>query len=271
MDIGNWDDEDFEVPTPANKVDDFDDLIQFADSLTLQADGSGDEGNSAAAANGNGVANGEKEELCPLPSDTIDLTRNRGVLLKRVESSSSTKSDVKPSEDKPFVELHYEGFLVSTGERFDSSRDQNYAMIVRLDLPPSGQSSLIAGLELALRELSPGEKATATIKSAFAYGEKGADDIPPNSDLRFELEIIDVRAAHKRGKEPVDTSKSDLSRLEDIRKEREVAQQRREEEERAKIEEKERKAQRAAQLREKIANKKKGGPKNGKKGGKKKK
>lgn len=308
MNIGNWDDEDediqFSIPTAgaasSSANADIDDLIQFSDSLTLQAEQpfESDYFNGDGEDDGNG-----KSKLPPLPSGVIDLTLKRGVLLEKHtvtetldsnddkntttngtgipengkgdanEDESDQEENVKnlkPSHENPFVEFHYDGYLISNGERFDSSRDQNYPMIVQLDIPPTGQASLIAGLELGLRELSPGDKATLTITSEFGYGEKGADDIPPNSDLKFHVEIIDVRPSHRRRLPVVDTSKTDLSRLEEIRKEREIAQQRRVEEASAKDAEKKRKADRAAALREKLANKNKGS-KGGKKGGKKKK
>lgn len=336
MDLGNWDDDDDfgaldDIPKPgaagaADIDDDFDDLIQFTDALTLQAEqenGYDDDTGSTDEKTGTGT-DSNSQSLPPLPKDTIDLTRKRGVLLRlhhdtdddddaassanevskntkfnginastsssssnnaTASSSTSTtpagdtsddqasaKSKLKPSADHPFIELHFDGYLNSTGERFDSSRDLNYPMIIRLDLPPSGQSTVIPGLELGLRELSAGDRATLTIKAPFAYGAEGSDDIPPNSDLRFELDVLDVRATRKRAKHaPVDNTKSDLSRLEDVRRQREIAQQRREEEKLAKDEEKKRKADRAAQLREKIANKTKGGGAKPKKGGKKKK
>lgn len=273
MDLGNWDDEDddFGVTNGAaassSAANDVDDLIQFADSLTIQAEQP--LGDDPAFDFDNDIPSEADKNLPPLPDGVRDLTRKRGVLLElkgnTKSSSDSTEEKEKPSQTCPFVEFHYDGFLQSSGERFDSSRDQNYPMIVQLDIPPSGKSSLIAGLELALRELSPGDKATISITSDFAYGDKGADDIPPGSDLKFDVEIIDVRATHKRV-EVVDHSQKDLSRLEDIKREREIAQQRREEEAKAKDEEKKQKPDRAAALREKLANKNKG-----KKGGKKKK
>lgn len=252
MSLGNWDDDDFDLtgPTPGAGPSVFEadgDLFEFTETLKL----SDDETNGA-----------EDPQLPPLPEGTRDVTGDRGVLLAWKKKASEGN---QPSKDEPFVEMHYEGFLVSTGDRFDSSRDQNYAMIVHLDIPPSGKSSLIRGLEAGLRELRPGEVATLTVSARYAYGKNGSQDIPPDADLRFEIEVLDVRATHKRVIK-VDSSKQDLSRLEDIKREREIAQQRREEEEALKNEEKTKKADRAAALREKLANKNKG-----KKGGKKKK
>lgn len=257
MSLGNWDDEDFEIPAPTPGAGPSvfageEDLFEFTETLRL----SDDESSHVA-----------EKDLPPLPEGTRDLTGDRGVLLALTKEADPNLGS-KPSKEDPFVELHYEGFLVTTGDRFDSSRDQNYAMIVQLDIPPSGKSSLIRGLEIGLRELRPGDAGTLTVASRYAYGKDGAPDIPPNSDLRFEIEVLDVRATHKRVVK-VDSSKQDLTRLEDIKRQREIAQQRREEEEALRDEEKKRKADRAAALREKLANKNKGGKKGGKKKGKK--
>lgn len=245
MNLGNWDDEDFEVPPrPELSFDDEEDIFEFTDSLRL--DGPEDE---------------PKKDLPPLPPGVVDLTGDRGVLLERKNDPGDGE---KPSKERQFVEMHYEGFLVATGEKFDSSLEQNYAMVVQLDIPPTGKSTVIRGLEIGLRELQKGDKVILTLESRYAYGKDGAPDIPKDSDLRFEIEVLDVRETHKRVVK-VDHTVKDMSRLDEVRRERELAQQRREEEAIQKDEEKKRKADRAAQLREKLANK------NNKKGKKKKK
>lgn len=262
MDEVNWDDED--LPGRPS-LDEEEDLFEFSSALRIDDDDAPPE-----------------DELPPLPPGAEDVFGDRGVVLKRTRSaangangagsSSGTPAPelVAPSKDNPHVELHYEGFLASSGEKFDSSREQGYAMIVRLDLPPSGQSSLIAGWEAALPRMRAGETATLSIAARYAYGKKGSPpDIPPDADLRFEIEVLDVRDTHKRVVK-VDHTKTDLSRLEEVRREREVAQARREEEEANKKQEKEVKVDRAALLREKLANKHMNQGKKGKKGKKKK-
>ena len=249
MNLDSWEDDDFETPGAGPSQEIEDDFIEFTDNLAL--DDLNDEAEDIP-----------KKDLPPLPEGVMDLTNDRGVLLER--KGDEGQGD-KPSKECQFVEIHYEGFLVSNGERFDSSRDQNYAMIVQLDIPPSGKSSVILGLEIGLREVRKGEKVTLTIASRYAYGKDGVPDIPPDSDLRFEIEVLDVRSTHKRIV-TVDSSAKDLDRLEDIRRQREIAQMRREEEESKRNEQKEKKVDRVAALREKLANKN-----HGKKGGKKKK
>ncbi|CAN8076996.1 unnamed protein product [Agarophyton chilense] len=252
MDLGNWDDDDFATPTagPSTK-DDLDDLFEFTENLTID-----DFPDTKTAENSN-------PDLPPLPPGVTDLTDGqRGVLLER--KNTVDDNNPKPSSEEPFVEIHYEGTLVATGDKFDSSKEQNYAMIIQLDIPPSGKSTVIRGLEIGLREVRSGEHVVLTVSALYAYGKDGATDIPPNSDLRFEIEVLDVRATHKKVVKE-DTSSKDLSRLEMVRRDRENAQLRREEEEQRKETERQKKAARAAAIREKLANKNKGGKKGGKK------
>lgn len=251
MDLGNWDDDDF-APNgagPSAIPNDIDDFFEF------------DNGEGDSEGNGNV----SESELEPLEPGVRDLTGDRGVLLK-LKTTEASKGD-KPSEEEPYVELHFDGYLVTSGDRFDTSRDQNYTMTVKLDIPPIGKSTIIKGLERALKEVRAGDTATITIASKYAYGKEGHEDIPVDSDLRFEIEVIDVRATAKR-KDTEDTSQNDLNRLEEIKREREIAQLRREEEEAMKEAEKKPKVDRVAALREKLAQKH---TKGGKKGSKKKK
>lgn len=255
----DWDDDELVQPRTADSSDD-DDLFDFSTSLRI------DDIKEKAA------------ELPALAPGVEDVLGDRGVLLKRIRMSeggassadgaSSAKEGevtngtnetdcVMPSATAPYVELHYEGFLVESGEKFDSSVEQGYPMIARLDLPPSGKGTLIRGWEAALPLLRAGEKAELTIASRYAYGEAGsAPDIPPHADLRFTLEVLDVRETHRRVVK-VDTSRSDLSRLEEVRRDREVAQARREELQAEREKAREAKEARIAALREKLASKNK--------------
>lgn len=265
IEIGNWDDEDEEDIIASLKLnpnyESLNDVIEFSEEAPFPT--------ALGSASTAGTSDKPLPELSP---GTSDLTGDRGLLLSMentnsltVSSTMSAHSPIKPSIEHPFVEFHYEGFLASSGEKFDSSRDQNYPLVVRLDLPPSGKSTLIQGLEIGLRHIPIGVTAKLEVSAQYGYSEKGAQDIPPNSDLVFNIEVLDVRATHRRLEEEEDFTEKDLSRLESVRKQREVAQQRREEEVRAREEEKQRKAQRAADLQEKLAKKKQQPKKRGKK------
>lgn len=179
---------------------------------------------------------------------------------------SASENNTRPSKTKPFVEFHYCGYVVeedgSNGEIFDSSKE--YPLIAKLDFSPLAESGVIRGLDKALRCLSIGERAEVTISAPYAYGEEGcAPNIPPGAALRFELNILDVRSTHKAGAESdEDEEENDLSRLDAVRREREIASARRQELQAAKGNSG--KPDRIAALREKLANKQAKGGKRGK-------
>ena len=89
------------------------------------------------------------------------------------------------------VSLQYKGTLLS-GKEFDSSAKHggqpfSYA---------TGRGQVIPGWDEGVAVLSKGAKATLLIPSSLAYGERGAGaDIPANSPLRFDVELVDIKDA----------------------------------------------------------------------------
>lgn len=55
-----------------------------------------------------------------------------------------------------------------------------------------GRTSLIQGFNFGLFNMKEGEKATVLIPSGYAYGQSGSGSIPPNTPLRFDLELLEV-------------------------------------------------------------------------------
>jgi peptidylprolyl isomerase len=85
------------------------------------------------------------------------------------------------------VEAHYTGTLLN-GKKFDSSRDRNQTFSFIL-----GQGEVIAGWDEGFGILRKGEKATLIIPAALGYGAADMGDIPPNSTLIFEVELVNVQ------------------------------------------------------------------------------
>jgi FK506-binding protein 1 len=85
------------------------------------------------------------------------------------------------------VTIHYTGTLMD-GTKFDSSVDRGEPFSCRI-----GVGEVIEGWDQAIPKLSVGTKAILTIPSDLAYGASGAGSaIPPNADLRFEVELLGV-------------------------------------------------------------------------------
>ncbi|MFN3315351.1 MAG: FKBP-type peptidyl-prolyl cis-trans isomerase [Raineya sp.] len=99
----------------------------------------------------------------------------------------SKGSGAKPQKEQTVV-AHYTGKLLS-GTKFDSSLDRNRPFEFKI-----GMGQVIKGWDEGFAELQAGTKAILLIPSAMGYGERGAGrDIPPNSVLVFEVELLEVK------------------------------------------------------------------------------
>ncbi len=87
------------------------------------------------------------------------------------------------------VLVHYTGWLMD-GTKFDSSRDRAEPFSL-----PLGAGRVIPGWEQGLEGMRVGEIRELTIPPQLGYGTRGAGGvIPPNATLRFEVELLDVKA-----------------------------------------------------------------------------
>lgn len=120
------------------------------------------------------------------------------------QSTASTKADVEtlPSGVKvehvirgtgqspsatQAVTVHYRGTLVSNGNEFDSSYKRGQPATF-------GLNQVIPCWTEGIQRLKVGAKATLVCPAKTAYGARGAGGaVPPNSDLRFEVELLAVR------------------------------------------------------------------------------
>ncbi|AHJ96102.1 FKBP-type peptidyl-prolyl cis-trans isomerase [Hymenobacter swuensis] len=84
------------------------------------------------------------------------------------------------------VKVLYTGTLLD-GTVFDSN-------LTTLGFPfMLGQGRVISGWDAAFTRLNKGSKAILLIPSAQAYGQTGGGTIPPNSVLRFDVEVVDIK------------------------------------------------------------------------------
>ena len=106
-------------------------------------------------------------------------------------------TEIKIISDKPgdgkkiiyhsWVQIEYTGSF-ENGEVFDTNVGKNRPLVVQM-----GMKEVIPGFEQGIIGTTKGTKRKIKIPAELAYGKKGAGDVvPPNTDLIFEFEIIDV-------------------------------------------------------------------------------
>ncbi|PPR08044.1 hypothetical protein CVT24_010843 [Panaeolus cyanescens] len=85
------------------------------------------------------------------------------------------------------VTIHYHGTLLD-GKTFDSSRDRGKVFQTQI-----GIGKVIRGWDEGVMKLSLGEKAMLITTPDYGYGSRGWPPvIPPNSVLRFEVELLKI-------------------------------------------------------------------------------
>ena len=114
--------------------------------------------------------------------------------------SALVKTDVKLGDGAlatagKTVSVHYTGWLYDEaapnhhGLKFDSSRDRNTPFDFKL-----GVGQVIPGWDHGVEGMKVGGKRMLIIPPALAYGTRGAGGvIPPNAQLVFDVELLDVR------------------------------------------------------------------------------
>ena len=102
------------------------------------------------------------------------------------------------------VTVHYDGTLASDGTLFDSSRLKKTPFSFKL-----GGGRVIKGWDVGVSQMTLNQRAKLTIASRAAYGAAGRTGqdsisgtmtsgtgfIPPDSDLVFEVELLDINFA----------------------------------------------------------------------------
>lgn len=83
------------------------------------------------------------------------------------------------------VVVFYEGRLDSDGTVVDSAFDRGQAAMFPVN-------RVIRGWSVVLKEMRRGDRWLVHIPAAQAYGAQGKDPVPPNADLNFEIELMDV-------------------------------------------------------------------------------
>jgi FKBP-type peptidyl-prolyl cis-trans isomerase len=134
-----------------------------------------------------------------------ELKANAETLASGVQIVFTNKGDgPKPAEGSQIL-MNYAGYLAN-GTLFDSNIKEveekfgmlNADKVARQGYAPAPSeygpnARLIPGFREALLMMKVGDKATVYIPAQFAWGASGAGDlIPPNSDVVFEIELVEI-------------------------------------------------------------------------------
>lgn len=104
--------------------------------------------------------------------------------LTAVDTVEGTGETVKPGAT---VRVHYTGALASNGTIFQSSHDNNNPITFGLD-------QVIQGWQQGVPGMSVGGTRRLLIPAAMAYGSQSpSKNIPPNSDLVFDIELLEIK------------------------------------------------------------------------------
>ncbi len=146
------------------------------------------------------IACGGGEPKAAEPTSTAPAAAAAPMEVQVADVSALAKDDTKVgtgAEARPgqTVSVHYTGWLYDPsaadkrGKKFDSSKDRNQAFEF-----PLGGGQVIAGWDQGVAGMKVGGTRILTIPSNMGYGARGAGgDIPPNSALVFEVELLDVK------------------------------------------------------------------------------
>jgi len=102
-----------------------------------------------------------------------------------IERHGHGKKSVEGSQ----LKVHYEGWLADDYKMFDSSRAKRRPFEFEL-----GKGTVIAGWDIALKDVRQGTKMQIKIPAKLAYGTQGVSSmgIPQNADLIFKVEVLKV-------------------------------------------------------------------------------
>jgi FKBP-type peptidyl-prolyl cis-trans isomerase FkpA len=124
--------------------------------------------------------------LGPRPVHADDVTKLM-ITDQKVGTGAAARDDTT-------VQINYIGWLYNAkapdhrGPKIDSSYDSGHPLSFTL-----GDEEVITGMESAVRGMRVGGKREVIMPSSMGYGIRGAgSDVPPNSALVFDIELLDV-------------------------------------------------------------------------------
>ena len=132
------------------------------------------------------VKTASKAESSPAPTPVAAAAQDPANLGLKIEDKKiGTGAEAVAGST---VSVHYAGRLLSNQKQFDSSYARG-PFSFKL-----GAGQVIKGWELGVAGMKVGGKRILTIPASLGYGATGAGGvIPPNADLEFDVELLEVK------------------------------------------------------------------------------
>lgn len=142
--------------------------------------------------------------------------------LKPVKTELGTYVDIQekggdPVKEGQIMSVKYTGKLLD-GTTFDSNVDSSFHHTEPYNLT-IGRGGSIPGFEDGLKQFGKGGKGVIYIPSVLGYGTHGSGKIKPNSNLLFEIEVLDVKDGFQPPAKPaIDTVKKQPAKPSPLKK-----------------------------------------------------
>lgn len=114
-------------------------------------------------------------------------TTSEPIVELRTETLIQGEENAEAAETGQRVTVNYRGWLANNGTVFDDSLDSSSGISFNLQT-----GSVIQGWVDGVPGMRVGEVRRIFIPSNLAYGEQGTESIPPNSDLIFDVELLEI-------------------------------------------------------------------------------
>ena len=90
-----------------------------------------------------------------------------------------------PAQPGDAVAIHYAGWLTADGTLFDSSliRCEPFTFVI-------DRGDVVRGWDEGIVGMSPGDIRRLIVPPELGYGDQARDNIPPNSSLTFDVELL---------------------------------------------------------------------------------
>lgn len=139
--------------------------------------------------------------ITPAPPAALTTATDRSCAQKTATGLGYSALDagdgIKPTDDY-FVYVGYAGYLAQSGAKFDESPGAAF-----------GVTEVVPGFSEGLKLMQKNARYRLCIPAALGYGAAGTGPIPPNSDLVFLVELIDLRSkAEVKALEEADAKKA---------------------------------------------------------------